>query len=657
MQCHGSETGDAAAGEGGPVILLGNPNVGKSVIFGHLTGRYVVVANYPGTTVEVTRGAANFNGRKRTVIDTPGVNSLTPLSEDERVARNILLTERPHCVVLIADTKNLARSFLLALQVAELELPFVICLNMIDEAEEQGVAVARQRLREFFGVDAVETVATRRQGIEELVESLERPTRARCAVRYDDAIERAAAEAENELPPETTGRRGLALMLLAGDETLADALGLSPGARARIATISQRLQSGYREPMGYVIGRQRLGTVRQIMGEVYSISARRRRPLSVLIGEWAIHPIAGIPILLAVLYAVYKFVGELGAGTLVDFLEGVVFKDYIDPAAEWLANVLLPAAVLRDFFVGEYGQVTMALSYGVAIILPVVGTFFLAFSLLEDSGYLARLAVMANRPFKLLGLNGRAVLPMILGLGCDTMATMTTRILETRRERIQATLLLALAVPCSAQLGVILGIMADLGTRAVAVWASVVLATMFVVGFLSARVLPGQRSDFIQELPPIRVPRLSNVLIKTVARIEWYLKEVLPLFILGTAILFVIDLVGLLGGIERAASPLVQGVLGLPRETTQAFLMGFLRRDYGAAGLFDLTRSGQLTLAQTVVSLVVITLFVPCIANFLMMVKEFGTRTALAVAAFIFPMAFLVGGLLHLVIRVGGISF
>lgn len=657
MQCHGQNTEDTTAGEEGSVILLGNPNVGKSVIFGHLTGRYVVVANYPGTTVEIARGAASFDGQKQTVIDTPGVNSLTPLSEDERVARNILLTEDPRCVVLIADTKNLARSLLLALQLSELEMPFVLCLNMVDEAEERGVAVARNRLREILGVDAVETVATRGQGVEELVNSIERPARARCAVRYDDAIEEAIEAVESVMPPETEGKRGLALMLLSGDDSIGEAIGLSSEATAGVETARERLGAKYREPLGYVIGRQRLDTVHEIMGEVYSISARKRRSWSTLIGELAIHPLAGIPVLLAVLYAVYKFVGELGAGTLVDFMETTVFGEYVSPAATWLADRLLPAEVLRDFFVGEYGQVTMALSYGIAIILPVVGTFFLAFSLLEDSGYLARLAVMANRPFKLLGLNGRAVLPMVLGLGCDTMATMTTRILDTRRERIQATLLLALAVPCSAQLGVILGIMADLGTRAVAVWAGVVLATMFIVGFLAARVLPGQRSDFIQELPPIRVPRLSNVIIKTLARIEWYLKEVIPLFLIGTAILFFLDLTGLLGGIERAASPLVQGLLGLPGETTQAFLMGFLRRDYGAAGLFDLSRGGQLTIAQTVVSLVVITLFVPCIANFLMMVKEFGSRTALAVAGFIIPTAFLVGGLLHLVIRVGDIGF
>jgi ferrous iron transport protein B len=343
-------------------------------------------------------------------------------------------------------------------------------------------------------------------------------------------------------------------------------------------------------------------------------------------------------------------VGEFGAGTLVDFLEGVVFGRYINvwaaDAAAWI-----PAAIVRDFLVGEYGLVTMALSYGLAIILPIVGTFFLAFSLLEDSGYLPRLAVMVNRPFKAMGLNGKAVLPMVLGLGCDTMATMTTRILDTRKERLQVTLLLALAVPCSAQLGVILGMMGGLGAVAVLIWVGVLTATLFVVGYLASRVLPGRGSDFIQELPPLRLPRLSNVLLKTLARMEWYVKEVLPLFVIGTAALFTLDRVGALSRIERAASPLVEGLLGLPSEATQTFLMGFLRRDYGAAGLFDLSREGQLDPLQALVSLVVITLFVPCFANVLIIVKEFGARTALAVVGFIVPFAFVVGALLNLTLR------
>jgi ferrous iron transport protein B len=289
--------------------------------------------------------------------------------------------------------------------------------------------------------------------------------------------------------------------------------------------------------------------------------------------------------------------------------------------------------------------------------MPIVLTFFLSFSVLEDSGYLPRLAVMMDRPFKAMGLNGKAVLPMVLGLGCDTMATLTTRILRTRRERILVTLLLALGVPCSAQLGVLLGMVAYLSPAAIGVWIGVVLAVMFVVGWLAARVIPGKRSDFILELPPIRAPQPMNILIKTVARLEWYLKEVLPLFVLGTLILFGLDRTGALGWLEKAASPLIQNGLGLPAQTTGAFIIGFLRRDYGAAGLFMLARDGLLNPAQLVISLVVVTLFVPCIANVLIIVKEHGTKTAAAVVGFVFPFAFGVGVVLNQIFNSLGVTF
>jgi ferrous iron transport protein B len=301
--------------------------------------------------------------------------------------------------------------------------------------------------------------------------------------------------------------------------------------------------------------------------------------------------------------------------------------------------------------VGDYGLITMSLTYSLAIILPIFGAFFLAFSFLEDSGYLPRLAVMLDRVFRLMGLNGKAVLPMILGLGCDTMATMTTRILETRKERIQVTLLLALGVPCSAQLGVLLGMITGLGLAATVLWVSVIVATLLLVGYLSARLIPGAGSDFILELPPIRMPALRNIVLKTAARIEWYLKEAVPIFVAGTTILFVLDLFHLLAAIERWMSPLIVGWLGLPVEATGAFLIGFLRRDYGAAGLFDIARSGGLDPVQIMVSLVVITLFMPCFANLLMIVKEHGLRTAAAVSAVVFPLAFMIGGLLNLVLR------
>ena len=649
MDCHGKEEAPPGPHDGGPIVLVGNPNVGKSVLFGLLTRRYVTVSNYPGTTVEVARGLARIDGHQRLVVDTPGVNSLLAPGQCERVTRSMLLAEEAATVVLVADAKNLQRALVLATQLAEMEVPFVLTLNMDDEAQALGIRIDAERLSEILGAEVVRTVATRSQGVDELRGLLERPSpHSRFVATFDDELEEAIKQVMALLPPGASAPRWLALMLLTGHEGVLEAA--SPTLAVRVAAIRESLDARYGEPLGYVIMRQRQEAVRRLTGQVSSGRSVAREPLSALLGRLTIHPIWGVPVVLAVLYLMYRFVGQFGAGTLVGFLEEVVFGEYISP---WATDAVawVPSSIIRDFFVGEFGLITMALSYGLAIILPIVGTFFLAFSLLEDSGYLPRLAVVINRPFKLMGLNGKAVVPMVLGLGCDTMATMTTRILDTRKERLQVTLLLALAIPCSAQLGVIAGIMGGLSTTAVLIWGGVVVATLFVVGYLASRVLPGRGSDFIQELPPLRVPRLSNVLLKTVTRMEWYVKEVLPLFIIGTAFLFVLDRVGALGRIEVAMSPLVEGLLGMPGESAQIFIMGFLRRDYGAAGLFDMVRDGQLDALQALVALVVITLFIPCFANFLMIVKEFGPRTAVAVTAFILPVAFLVGGAVNVTMR------
>ena len=363
----------------------------------------------------------------------------------------------------------------------------------------------------------------------------------------------------------------------------------------------------------YERSRRLLDEVNAILAETYSIEQPEHPPASVRIGFWSMHPVKGLLVLAVVLAAVFWFVGLLGAGTLVDLLEVGVFQQRVNPVAiratdavlafphvhdvETVAvsigvpatpvhevtlgtlerEVIVPSYTmapgvelsalqkvlrfLHDFLVGPFGAITMALSYAFAIVLPIVTAFFLVFSILEDSGYFSRMAIMVHRVFRFMGLNGKAVLPMVLGLGCDTMATMTTRILETRKERIVTTMLLALAVPCSAQLGVLLALMATLAGPSALVWLGVVIGVMLTVGWLTARVVGGETSDFILEIPPMRKPQASNVLVKTVSRLNWYLKEVIPLFVLGTAILFLLDAMGALDGIAVAMEPLVREVV------------------------------------------------------------------------------------------------
>jgi ferrous iron transport protein B len=640
----------------GPIVLVGNPNVGKSALFGALTGTYVTVSNYPGTTVEVTRGTVTVSGRRLALLDTPGAASLLPTSEDERVTRDILLAEGPHAVVVVGDAKNLERALLLALQTAELGLPMVLCLNMTDEARARGISIDDAALSERLGVEVVPTVAVRHEGLARLLATLEGPRSSAIRIEYPEAVERAVKEAEPLLSEAPIGPRALALMVLAGDETLTRWLAarVPQADLARLENLREDVSRRFAEPVAYVVNRARLEAARRLVREVSSTAARvthRLSPAAARLDAAATHPVWGVLILAAVLVAAYYFVGVFGAKTLVDLLEQGLFGKIISPAATAAANRFLPWPIVRDLLVGPYGLITMALAYALALILPIVSTFFIAFGALEDSGYLPRLAVMVNRVFRKMGLNGKAVLPMVLGLGCDTMATLTTRILETRKERLIVTLLLALGVPCSAQLTVVMAMLSGLSPVAVVIWAGVVIGVILLVGRLAAKILPGQGSDFVLELPPLRVPRPGNILVKTLARIEWYLREAVPLFVLGTLMLFVADRFGLLPAVERMAEPVLQGALGLPRQTAEAFVVGFLRRDFGAAGLFDMARQGRLSPTQIVVAMITITLFIPCIANFFMIVKERGWRTAVAIAAFILPFAVGVGAAVNGALR------
>ncbi len=571
------------------VVLVGNPNVGKSVLFGRLTGRYATVSNYPGTTVGITRGRALVGAEVFDLIDSPGVNVLDgALSEDEQVTRRLLEGGEADLVVQVADARNLRRALMLTAQLASFGLPMVLVLNMTDESRRHGVDVDAAALSEELGVPVVEAVATEGVGMAELRETLP-----------------------------------LAATVRVPATALADAARWAHEVAARL---------------------------------------RRMRPSSIgrvqaWLGQALRRPLTGLPVLALVLYLVYLAVGVFGAQTMVGLIEEGLFGGLVNPAATALVSRFVPFALVRDFLVGEYGLITMGLTYAVAIVLPVVATFFLVFSWLEDSGYIPRLAIFSDRIFRMMGLNGKAVLPMVLGLGCDTMATMTTRILGTPKERVIAVLLLALGVPCSAQLATILGILGGISFAALATLFLVVLGQMFVVGFLASRVLPGERSDFILELPPMRWPSLRNVLAKTALRLRWYLWEAVPLFLIGTALLFVLDRTGGLEVIIAAGRPIVSGLLGLPAETAQVFVMGFLRRDYGAAGLFQLAHAGQLTGVQAVVALTVMTLFVPCVAHFLMIVREQGARVAVAILVFVTAVALGTGAGLHHVLEFLAVSF
>ena len=385
------------------------------------------------------------------------------------------------------------------------------------------------------------------------------------------------------------------------------------------------------------------------------ITDKKKIMLSESIDNVLTHPILGIPVLFLVLYfGLYRFVGVFAAGTVVDFLENTVFGENISPLVTAKFTSLVPYPALQDLFVGEYGIFTQAMTYAIALILPIVGSFFLVFSIIEDTGYLPRLCLLLDGLFKKIGLSGRAVIPMILGFGCSTMATVVTRTLETRRERLIANILLALAIPCSAQLGIILSILSG-NPKGLLAWAAVIGLEFIFIGYLASRILPGEAPTFILEMLPLRRPRLSNIAVKTYSRMQWYFLEVLPLFVLASFLIWIGKLTGLFDlALKIMEYPTVW--IGLPPVAADVFLFGFFRRDYGAAGLYGMYDSGLLSGLQLVVAAVTLTLFMPCIAQFMMTIKERGLKTALLISGFIFPFAFLTGFIVNTLLGVLGVS-
>lgn len=638
------------------MAIVGNPNVGKSVLFNVLTGAYVTVSNYPGTTVEVTRGKSYLGGAEVGVVDTPGMYRLLPITEEEQVARNILLQERPNAVVHVVDAKNLERMLPMTLQLLEAGLPLVLDVNLMDEAERLGVQVDVEALERALGVPVVGTALTRRRGTDQLKERVapfangrptnNSPTPPQAMVQYPPVIE----EALNQISARLDGtyrikKRAIALLLLQDDPGMISLVQEQEGLRstADLLRTTEAARARFGQPISYVIARCYQEAAQHILQSVLTLPETRRSGGAERLSEAMMNPLTGVPILLLSLFLLYGFVGVLGAQTLVDFLEETVFGVYINPWVDQVLAAFIPWPVVRELIGGPYGVITLGVRYAVAIILPIVGTFFLAFSLIEDSGYLPRLAMLIDRVFKKIGLNGRAVIPMALGFGCDTMATIVTRTLETRRERVLSTFLLALAIPCSAQLGVILVLLAGRPDLLVW-WVAVVTGVFLLVGYLTAQVMPGERPTFYMELPPLRLPVPSNVIVKTYTRMEWYFREVFPMFILASILIWLGRLTGLFDLFVSALVPLVQW-MGLPEEAAVAFLFGFFRRDYGAAGLYDLR--GAMNGMQLLVATTALTLFVPCIAQFSVTFKERGWKTALAITAFIFPFAFLVGGFLY----------
>lgn len=612
-QCHECKVNIKVKDGEKKLVLAGNPNVGKSVFFNKLTGLYVDVSNFPGTTVDISYGRY----RDYVVIDTPGVYGVSSFNEEETVARDVILFG--DIILNVVDAVHLGRDLFLTKQLIDMGKPMIIALNLMDDVRKNGLIINIKKLEDMLGVPVIPTTAINGEGMDKVLESI---YKARVGNRNPELVKK-INEYENKVEIEAE-----ALLILEDDENVASRNNLN------ISGLRDNIYQNRRKEVEEIVA--------AVVEETNTGASFRTK-----LGRWMLNPLTGIPLLVISLYVMYKILGVVVAGGVVGFTEKTIMEGIYRPFIESLiGGVIAPYSFIGNILIGEFGVLTMAPIYILGLLLPLIIGFYLMMAVLEDSGYLPRIAALVDRMLTYLGLNGKAIIPIILGFGCVTMATVTTRILGTKREKIIATVLLGLAIPCSAQLGVIAGLITKLGAFYTIVYVLTIAAVFVLAGTLLNKLMPGESSHLLIDLPPIRLPQFKNVIIKTVQKTWMFLKEATPLFLLGALLISIMKYTNILTAIQNVFAPITIGLLDLPKETSTAFIMGIIRRDFGAAGLTAI----NMTQVQTLVSLIVMTLFVPCIAAIMVIFKERGYKDALLIWIGSFVTAFLIGGLISLIL-------
>lgn len=653
------------------IVLVGNPNVGKSVIFNALTGANADVSNYPGTTIDIARGHLGADA----LSDTPGVYGVSSFNDEERTARKMIIAA--DIVINVISALTLERDLFLTLQLLEMGKRTLLVINQWDEAQNRGIIIDTEALANELGIKVLTCVAVQKKGIKAIEESIE-----------DACLSHLETETLQQIKVLTKDQDGTeiltqaeALLLAEGDLTTAE------NVQNRNINLTEKL-SGISRPEIYARRRQ---LVNELTNK-YVKRTKGTQALSTSLGRLLLHPVWGSLISFAVCYLIfYQMLGVWIAGNLVDITEKQTMKVYYEPFVRRLAaNVFpdtitikdkqfafaqgtlaepvkakeldeaiktvkgdeidfdfwsfrTPMAYLGNIIVGEYGLATLTVTYLLGLLMPLVIGFYLGLSLMEDSGYLPRLAVLVDRMMNKIGLNGRAIIPLILGLGCVTMATITTRLLTSKREKIIATALLGVAIPCSAQLGVVSGTLARAGGAAAwAVYLTMVVSILAITGLLLNMVLPGKSTGLMIDLPPMRLPRLDNVLSKTWKKSWNFLVDATPMFFLAGFVVSLAQMFGILDMFIKVLQPIVVHWLNLPADPRipTTFILGIVRRDFASFGLTEV----PLTPVQAVTAMIVITLFVPCIATVGVMIKERGPKIALSIWVGSWLAAFAIGG-------------
>ena len=566
------------------VLLIGNPNTGKSVMFNRLTGANVIISNYPGTTVDFTQGIMRIGKEEMTVIDVPGIYSLEAGAKAEEVALNML--EEGDIVINILDATNLEKTLNLTLQlIKKKKKPLIVALNFWDETKHKGISIDVKKLENILQVPCVPTCAVTGEGIKELTERIK---------------------------------------------------------EAKFSTFD------YEE-------KEKWHVIADIVNKVQVLSHHDHTFMEKL-GDISVIPALGIPLAIVILFLAFiivRFIGE----NLITYIFEPAFQKLWTPLVMKLSLLLHSGGFVHNILIGEliegeidYGQsfglLTTGLFIPVGVVLPYVFAFYIILSILEDCGYLPRLAVLVDGLMHRMGIHGLAVIPMMLGFGCNVPGILSTRILATRRERFISSTLLSIAVPCASMQAMIVGLLGKHLVVGLAVVYSALFIVWVILGLLLARFVRGKSPEIFVEIPPYRRPYIRDLLKKIWIRMKWFLKEAIPFVLLGVFIVNVLYTLGIIQFIGKFTAPVISGVFGLPQEAVGALLVGFLRKDVAVGMLAPLS----LTLKQLIIASVVLTMYFPCVASFTTLLRELGFWDMLKATAIMLTSVLIVGKILNLLL-------
>ncbi|OYT56820.1 ferrous iron transporter B [Euryarchaeota archaeon ex4484_162] len=564
------------------IILMGSPNVGKSVIFSRLTGANVIASNYPGTTVDFSKGSMRLDGKKYEIIDAPGTYSLTPTNKAEEVALKIF--KKGDIIINVVDATNLERNLYLTLEILEKKKPTIVALNLWDEAQHTGITIDVKKLEEILGVPVVPTTALTGEGIKELISRLK-----------EAKISKTRATSEKE----------------------------------------------------------KWVKIGKIIKSVEKVE-HRHHTIRETIADATIKPATGIPLaflIIIVSFWVVRFIGE----TLVNYIFDPIFELY-KPVALQISHLLGPG-ILHDIIIGKLvnGDISFMESMGLlttgiyvpfAAVLPYIIAFYLILSILEDSGYLPRLATLVDNVFHKLGMHGHSIVTVFLGLGCNVPGALSTRILETRKQRFISATLLAISVPCMAQTAMVFGILGRYGLQYILMVFLTLMILYLLMGLLLNKIIQGESPEIFLEIPPYRRPSLLATLKKTWMRVRWFLKDAIPWLFLGVVLVNILYSIGFIDWIGNLFAPVIEGILGLSKGATTALLVGFLRKDLAVGMLLPL----NMTPYQLVIAATILTIYFPCVATFTVLLKELGLKDMIKSTVIMILTALTVGGILRLIL-------